>query len=500
MIEKISKKSIGFITEELDEKDTYIPDLQDVYESAKRTYGEANAFFRKEELYLKDVQRRLEEGELEDKEDIYDECHAIASGLAECCEMYLKALFIFEHNMNGVQIDDIWNKLKNSDYKVDDRGQLLYKTPNGIITFAKYDDDGETIKDVNGKIIYFDESDNTYTENTRGAKIKRNGHQLDRLIDSLSIDSRLLLESRMLSIPMNLTEKNRKISILDCLQNKGIVSSKKYITQEQYIGWIEQHKKTFEECRYSGQRQYDVRIAFMYHLTTQIKAVAQYKINPRTNQQFTITDDELLRLPSEIQQLVSFRPDIVSEELLKLIANSNEIREKTINIFSQKCFLPNDITSQNFLDMIKLMNADEIEYVLMFCYAIEHPGEEVSKKIYNIMIGRYSGKKTRGNMKNELELKAGKNLFVKISPNTIITFINKLKSLGGSSFIVDKNNLILIYNFLKSMKSKEFEKRILLKMKNYELCSLRKEEAKMIKEEKKYLALLSKYMINEGKL
>ena len=61
MIEKISKKSIG--TEELDEKDTYIPDLQDVYESAKRTYGEANAFFRKEELYLKDVKRRLEEGD-----------------------------------------------------------------------------------------------------------------------------------------------------------------------------------------------------------------------------------------------------------------------------------------------------------------------------------------------------------------------------------------------------------------------------------------------------
>ena len=107
--------------------------LEDIQESAERTYGEANSFYRKEELYLKDIERRIIAGELSSEKDIYDECHAIASDLAKCCEMYLKALYIYEHNIPGNQI-----------------------------------------------------------------------------------------------------------------------------SSEQYVGWIEQHKKTFEEARYSGQKKYDV--------------------------------------------------------------------------------------------------------------------------------------------------------------------------------------------------------------------------------------------------
>lgn len=177
---------IMFGPKELDSRNTYNPNLQEIQESAERTYGEANSFYRKEELYLKDIERRIMSGELSSEKDIYDECHAIASDLAKCCEMYLKALFIYEHNIPGNQVDELWEKLKNSEFKTDGRGNLIYVTPAGEITFVKYDDNGNPIKDSNGKLIYFDKNNNVYTENSRGSKIKRNGHQLDRLIELLS--------------------------------------------------------------------------------------------------------------------------------------------------------------------------------------------------------------------------------------------------------------------------------------------------------------------------
>ena len=144
-----------FGPKELDSRNTYNPNLQEIQESAERTYGEANSFYRKEELYLKDIERRIMTGDLSSEKDIYDECHAIASDLAKCCEMYLKALFIYEHNIPGNQVDELWEKLKNSEFKTDERGNLIYETPAGEITFVKYDDNGNPIKDSNGKLIYF---------------------------------------------------------------------------------------------------------------------------------------------------------------------------------------------------------------------------------------------------------------------------------------------------------------------------------------------------------
>ena len=83
-----------FGPKELDLRNTYNPNLSNIQESAERTYGEANSFFRKEELYMKDVEARIVTGELSSEKDIYDECHAIAADLAKCCEMYLKALYL----------------------------------------------------------------------------------------------------------------------------------------------------------------------------------------------------------------------------------------------------------------------------------------------------------------------------------------------------------------------------------------------------------------------
>lgn len=45
-----------FGPKELDLRNTYNPDLSDIQESLERTYEEANCFYNKEKLYLKDVE------------------------------------------------------------------------------------------------------------------------------------------------------------------------------------------------------------------------------------------------------------------------------------------------------------------------------------------------------------------------------------------------------------------------------------------------------------
>ena len=421
-----------FGPKELDSRNTYNPNLQEIQESAERTYGEANSFYRKEELYLKDIERRIMSGELSSEKDIYDECHAIASDLAKCCEMYLKALYIYEHNIPGNQIDELWEKLKNSEFKTDERGNLIYVTPVGEITFVKYDDSGNPIKDSNGKIVYFDKNNNIYNENSRGSKIKRNGHQLDRLIELLSLESRLLLETRMLTIPMETTELNNSVSILDVLLKKGILSQNNQISSEQYVGWIEQHKKTFEEARYSGQKKYDVNVEFLYHLATQIKAVVQYRMDPKNNQKFTVTDEELSQLPKEIQQMASFHSYLMSEDLIKLIANNEEIKNKIILLFSNKYVLPpKNVSPLDFYNMIKLMDNKEIIYVSYLCYMIQN-----YDKLNSGVINEQQEQET----KKAFEI-AGLFNSIGIAPNKVIGFFVQIKEVFGKSISIGNESI-----------------------------------------------------------
>ena len=427
-----------FGTEKLDNKNTYSPNLQYITESENRTYGEANSFFRKEELYLQDIERRIKSGELSNPEDIYDECHAIASDLAKCCEMYLKALYIFENNIPGNRIDSIWEKLKKIEYQTDKKGNLIYRTSNGIITFLRYDDNNNPIVDLDGKSIYFDEIGNTYNERNRGSKIAINGHQLDRLIELLSLESRLYLETRMLSIPMNKTETNGSISIIDFLQNKGILSSDEYLTKQEYDSWIEKHKKTFEVARYSGQNKSDVNVEFLYHLAKQIKAVAQYRIKPRDDQIFTITDEELSKLPTEIANLASFNSKLLSEKLIKLIVNNENIKEKVSFMFKQNYILPKNIKPSTFCKMLETMSIKEIFYTSYICYISDN----------------YQFFKDNSNKINDyessfaFEIVRTLNLF-NLTEDKIVSFFCQLKTVFEDGFVLNSKNLMALFKLAK---------------------------------------------------
>ena len=424
---------------ELNLRNVYNPNLQNIQESAERTYGEANSFYRKEELYLKDVESRILSGKLSSEKDIYDECHAIASDLAKCCEMYLKALYIYEHNVSGQQIDKLWEKLKNSEFMTDEKENLIYRTASGKITFIKYDEQGNPIKDANGKIIYFDKDNNTYNENSRGSKIKHNGHQSDRLIEMLSPESSLLLETRMLTIPMESTEKNQSVSILDLLLKKSTLPQENQITTEQYVGWIEQHKKTFEESRYSGQKKYDVNIEFLYHLATQIKAVVQYKMEPKNNQKFTVTDDELAELPDEIKQMASFDSNLMSEDLIKLIANNKEIKNKIIILFSNQYIMPpKNVSPLDFYNMIKLMDNNEIIYVSYLCYIIQN---------YDQFNAEVINENSDKNVKKTYEI-AGFFKAIGVQPDKVVGLFVQIKMVFGKEILINSENIEKLFRVL----------------------------------------------------
>lgn len=420
----------------LDLLNTYVPDLSNIDESIRRTLGEADSFYRKEDLYLKDVEKRIKTGKLYAEEEIYDETHAIASDLAKCCEMYLKALYLYEHNVPEESIRTLWDTLKTSDYLTDAKGNRIYETPSGIITYPQYDENGDIVIGSNGQAVYIDANGNKYDDNSRGRKIKRSGHQLDRLIELLSPATRLLLELRISNIPMSSTEEHNSVSILDILSEKGLIDLEKQITQEQFTGWIDQHKRTFEEARYSGELKTEVSVEFLYHLATQLKAVAHYRIKPKKEQQFTVTEQELQQLPDEIKQLASFHSHLISEDLIKLIANNPGIKEKIVLLFSNDYTLPNNISQENFYKMVKLMSKDEILYVSYLMYMIEN---------YQDMKGLQDKENTPESVKTILkiaEVFAGTDT---ISTELLELLIETKEIYGDRKTIDEKSLLILAY-------------------------------------------------------
>lgn len=413
-----------FGLDKLDLRNRYNPNLSDKQESSERTYGEANSFYSEVELYLKEVVRELMSGELSSEKKIYDVCHAVASDLAKCCEMYLKALYVYEHNIPGNQIDELWKKLKDSEYETDERGNLIYLTPAGEITFAVYDDNGNPETDTNGKVVYYDAHGNQYGENNRGARIKISGHQLDRLIGLLSLHSQMLIEFRILSIPMEATDENSNVTLFDLLQEKGIVSGEYQITPEKYYELLEKHKKTFEEARYSGQKNSDVNVEFMYHLATQIRAVAKFKIESKYNEIFTIKDEDISKLPSEIKKLI------------ELSASDEKIKKKTIDLFSKGYFLPSNILPQNFYNMVEMMDQREILYVTYMCYV-----NEISKDKLSFIYSFMRSEKSKKIFEIADRLRNGY-----ISSNQVVELCCQIKSIFG--FSIGSDSFVTLFDMV----------------------------------------------------
>lgn len=441
---------------DLDLMDTYNPNVDDIQESAEITYESANSFFSSNELNLKELVRLLKTGELSSPKEIYAKKRTAVSMLAECCEMYLKALFLYENKDSGKTCKELWTileaKTKEDKNRKDRYGNVIYyqtekdnetplKHPDGTIiyVYAKVDSTGNIVNDTNGNPIYVDKLGKEYEYSRKGRAVKTNGHSLDRLVELLSPESRLLLETRMLTIPMNLTEKNGTVSILDVLQNKGLLSTEEHISKDQFDGWLDLHKRSFEEARYPGQKKYDINIEFMHHLETQIKAVVQYSMAPTDNQKFTITDEEIKKLPTEIRQLASFHSGFISEELIKLIASDVTIKQKIIDLFSQNYILPNNISASDFYNLIKKMETKEILYISYICYLV--------KNYLNLNFANLEKDNSKNKETYQAVKIAGILREIKFNPSKIVGFFIQLKT--AFNMPINGNTITKLFDLLK---------------------------------------------------
>ena len=399
---------------EIDIKNTYNPNLDDKRESYKRTFGEANEFYDAIVLYLNKLGTEIN---ILSPEQIYDSCSAVASDLAKCCEMYLKALYIYENKLNYNSVKDIWNVLKNSSFKVDKNGNPIYfLEENGTrkYTYVKVDNNGNKETDLSDNNIYVDDKGNIYKEGKQGRKIKMNGHQLDRLIDLLSSDTKMLLEMRMCTIPMENTELYNQVSLFDVLKICNIIFPRRKMYQTEYLDWVDKHKKTFEEARYSGQNVSNVNLEFLFHLATQIKSVAQFKINPTLTQDFNIvvdgdllikqgefdigkilvklqqdvtnslnydkvrevtyinlSEDEFISMPNELQKFFSFDLKLLSQELIELVKNDKDVEDKISFINMNNCKgILREVSNSTFYNLVKCCDVNEIDYILKLCYDV----------------------------------------------------------------------------------------------------------------------------------
>ncbi len=319
----------------------YNADLSDIEESARRTYGQAIRFFVMAEQEMLSILTTLHDSTIfPTREEIYDSANAAVTILAASCEMLLKSLYLYEHRADGVSAEDLWDRMRTSEFKVDGLGHYVYEkvlpTGNKVNVFVCVDDNGNVVRDSSGRVLYQDREGNIYSEGSQGKKIKMNGHDLDRLINMLSVESRFMLESRMRSIKMEDTFNNRRVSLVDWLQSKGLVSRKEEVSRDEYLDWVDKHRKTFEEARYAGQERRSASVEFMYHLATQIKAVVQYRLDPRENQKFEFDQRALEKQPQEIQKLADENPKLITPKLVASIANDDEFRTKFKNMMNRK--------------------------------------------------------------------------------------------------------------------------------------------------------------------
>lgn len=299
----------------IDEKNSYIPNLNNINESAQRQFYEGNAFLEMAHNSIDSFSK------IDNKELLYDISNAVASTLAFACESFLKALYIYENNTNETNINELWEKLKKPE-KIDE---------------------------------------------TRDRK-KVKGHDLDILIDNLSLDTKTLIETRLLTINSEKTEKHSEITIYDILLKNNKIKKQILTDENKYYSWLEHHKRTFEKARYGGQLYHKVNLEFLFHLTIQIYAVAQYKICPTKQQKNFKQFENIKDLPDELITLYHFENRHINEELINLISSNQEKKEEFIKIINNKAILEM-LTKHSRIhlhSLIKIFEYEEIELIVNY--------------------------------------------------------------------------------------------------------------------------------------
>ena len=343
---------------ELSQKNTYQPNLTSTQESCERTYRQAIRKLDKITQYYSNIDLSNLSSE-----DIYDACCEAAADLALCCELFLKSIYIYENGLKGTNIDVMWNNLARPQVK-DQNGNDMYIN-NGVISMLRVDNDGNPILDENGNRTYIDESGNILRNGQQGKRIQKSGHDLEHLITTvISDESRMLLDIMMTANLMEETDRHTKVDLIDILTSKGAVESERKMTESQYRGWLNQHAVTFVDARYAGQSYHNIEVAFLFHLATQCKALAQYVIEPDKKENVNLTEEEIENIPNVISKVAAISKRLVTQDLIKLVIHDDKKRKKLEGI-SQPGIIELFLTAKpsHFYSLVSDFEIDEIAFV-----------------------------------------------------------------------------------------------------------------------------------------
>ena len=364
------------ILNELSKRNTYQPDLSDSQESCERTYSQAIRKLDKNMTYY----NNLKISDLSQKQ-IYDICHEAAADLALCCELFLKAIYIHEHGLNGENIDTIWDNISKTREIRDANENKMYINDDGVISYIQVDSNGDVILDLNGDPVLKDGNGNLVEYSRKGRVVKKNGHDLEYLITSvIPTESKILLDFMMTTNLPEDAEKHKSVDLLDILASKGILDQAKKITDDQYKGWLAQHAQTFIESRYAGQTYHEIEVAFLYHLAIQCKALAQYIIEPNRRQQIQLTKQELENLPEIIKRMLSKYKKLVSQELIRLTIIDEDKKKKLETMFDMGIIgLLYQIKPQYFFEIIQNFSMEEIGIICKVIANYYHENKQFEK-------------------------------------------------------------------------------------------------------------------------
>lgn len=344
---------------ELSQKNTYQPNLTSTQESCERTYRQAIRKLDKITQYYSNMDlSKLSE------EDIYDACCEAAADLALCCELFLKSIYIYENGLKGTNIDVMWENLTHPQL-TDSNGNEMYIDNNGVISYVYVDANKQPILDERGNKTYIDENGNILRNGQQGKKIKKSGHDLEHLITTvISDESRLLLDIMMTANLMEETDKHTKVDLIDILTSKGAVESERKMTESQYRGWLNQHAVTFVDARYAGQSYHNIEVAFLFHLATQCKALAEYVIEPNKKENVNLTEEEIRNIPNVISKVAAISKRLVTQDLIKLVIHDDKKRKKLEGI-SQPGIIELFLTAKpsHFYSLVSDFEIDEIAFV-----------------------------------------------------------------------------------------------------------------------------------------
>lgn len=358
--------------------------LNTIRGSAKATFDEAEAMY-------KIVIKGSKGLDIESKEEAYAVNNAVATQLALICELYLKSLYIIENKRLSKSIDELWAELRN---------------PNKI--------DPSRPKSASG-------------------------HHLDILIDNLSLDSKTILKNRICLLDKIKKGNTTSISIYDILKRHGLIEDIGLIQPNQLDKEIEAHKNTFVNARYGGQIFSKPDIKFLEDLTTQIRVLARYKIEPVKGNKIDVTKYEKETFPKEISELYFQNPNSISEELILLIGDLEEKKElfkKVMHLKLHEKIILN-LSSNKLFFLIKLFDFDEI---------------------FNILEAEYPSLVVSGFLQNMNPIEASAHIRAQDQKNKGFTeFCINLKVMLGTKFPKEKINEILNIYLSTSEKQNKFE-------------------------------------------